>query len=53
MQRQMLTSPCQLQESETLTGGNTLNMFTTPFGKIGLGICYDVVCVAAHGASHH
>jgi predicted amidohydrolase len=31
------------QESETLTGGDTLNMFETPFGKIGLGICYDVV----------
>lgn len=30
------------KESETLTGGNTLNAFETPFGKIGLGICYDI-----------
>jgi len=30
------------KESETLTGGDKLNMFETPFGKIGLGICYDV-----------
>jgi len=26
-----------------LTGGTTLNTFETPFGKIGLGICYDIV----------
>lgn len=31
------------KESETLTGGDTLNTFETPFGKIGLGICYDIV----------
>lgn len=31
------------KESETLTGGTTLNTFETPFGKIGLGICYDIV----------
>ncbi|GHJ85835.1 hypothetical protein NliqN6_2237 [Naganishia liquefaciens] len=30
------------KESETLTGGTTLNTFDTPFGKIGLGICYDI-----------
>ncbi|KAI5454743.1 Omega-amidase nit3 [Naganishia albida] len=30
------------KESETLTGGTTLNTFETPFGKIGLGICYDI-----------
>lgn len=31
------------KESETLTGGTTLNTFETTFGKIGLGICYDIV----------
>jgi len=30
------------KESETLTGGNSLNYFDTDFARIGLGICYDV-----------
>ncbi|KZT28635.1 carbon-nitrogen hydrolase [Neolentinus lepideus HHB14362 ss-1] len=30
------------KESETLTGGTTINMFDTPFARIGLGICYDI-----------
>lgn len=30
------------QESDSLTGGSTLTTFEAPFGKIGLGICYDV-----------
>lgn len=29
-------------ESETLTGGGDLTQFDTDFGRIGLGICYDV-----------
>ncbi len=32
------------QESDSLTGGNTLTTFETPFGMIGLGIRYDIVC---------
>jgi len=32
----------QFKESETLTGGTTLNFFDTDFARIGLGICYDV-----------
>ncbi|KAH8829704.1 carbon-nitrogen hydrolase [Flagelloscypha sp. PMI_526] len=30
------------KESETLTGGETMNYFDTDFARIGLGICYDV-----------
>ena len=29
-------------ESETLSPGETVSHFTTPFGEIGLGICYDI-----------
>ncbi|KAF9066832.1 carbon-nitrogen hydrolase [Rhodocollybia butyracea] len=32
----------KFKESETLTGGSTLNFFDTEFARIGLGICYDV-----------
>jgi len=32
----------KFKESETLTGGTTLNYFDTDFARIGLGICYDV-----------
>jgi predicted amidohydrolase len=31
------------QESDSLTAGKSVTTFTTPFGKIGLGICYDIV----------
>lgn len=30
------------KESETLTGGSSMNFFDTEFARIGLGICYDV-----------
>lgn len=30
------------KESETLTGGSTINYFDTEFARVGLGICYDV-----------
>ncbi|KAL8293623.1 hypothetical protein RQP46_000324 [Phenoliferia psychrophenolica] len=30
------------KESETLTGGNDLTIVETPFGKIGIAICYDL-----------
>jgi omega-amidase len=29
-------------ESETLTAGSTISHFTTPYGEIGIGICYDI-----------
>ncbi|KAF5386970.1 hypothetical protein D9615_001771 [Tricholomella constricta] len=32
----------QFKESETLTGGTTMNFFDTEFARIGLGICYDI-----------
>lgn len=32
----------RFQESEILSAGNWLTHITTPYGKIGLGICYDV-----------
>ncbi|XP_008279498.1 omega-amidase NIT2 isoform X2 [Stegastes partitus] len=32
----------RFQESETLSPGNTLSMFETPFCKVGVGICYDM-----------
>lgn len=38
-----MTLTRRYQESDTLTAGKTLTSFTTPFGKIGLGICYDIV----------
>ncbi|KAI9639675.1 carbon-nitrogen hydrolase [Dioszegia hungarica] len=30
------------EESQTLTAGSSLTTFTAPFGKIGVGICYDI-----------
>ncbi|KAF8934270.1 putative nitrilase family protein [Dissophora ornata] len=32
----------RFQESETLTAGNQLTHVDTDFGKIGVGICYDI-----------
>uniref|UniRef100_A0A6G1RQB3 omega-amidase n=1 Tax=Hypotaenidia okinawae TaxID=2861861 RepID=A0A6G1RQB3_9GRUI len=32
----------QFKESETLSPGNSLSMFDTPYCKVGLGICYDI-----------
>lgn len=32
----------KFKESETLTGGTSVNHFDTDFARIGLGICYDV-----------
>ncbi|KAI0075798.1 carbon-nitrogen hydrolase [Panus rudis PR-1116 ss-1] len=32
----------KFKESETLTGGSSVNFFDTEFARIGLGICYDV-----------
>ncbi|XP_077439944.1 omega-amidase NIT2 [Vanacampus margaritifer] len=32
----------RFQESETLSPGDTLSMFETPFCKVGVGICYDL-----------
>jgi predicted amidohydrolase len=29
-------------ESEALTGGNSLTMVDTEYGKFGIGICYDI-----------
>jgi len=30
------------KESDTLTGGQSVTVFDSPYGKIGLGICYDI-----------
>jgi len=30
------------KESQTLTAGNSFTVVPTPFGKIGVGICYDI-----------
>lgn len=32
----------RFQESEVLTGGQTLTDFDTEYGKLGVAICYDV-----------
>uniref|UniRef100_A0A8C9ZA28 omega-amidase n=1 Tax=Sander lucioperca TaxID=283035 RepID=A0A8C9ZA28_SANLU len=32
----------RFQESETLSPGNSLSMFQTPFCKVGVGICYNM-----------
>ncbi|ODQ50072.1 amidohydrolase [Saitoella complicata NRRL Y-17804] len=32
----------RFQESEVLTGGDKFTSFTTEFGTIGVGICYDI-----------
>ncbi|KAK7693057.1 hypothetical protein QCA50_002622 [Cerrena zonata] len=32
----------KFKESETLTGGESINYFDTEFARIGFGICYDV-----------
>ena len=30
------------KESDTLTAGDTVTLFDTPYGRIGVGICYDI-----------
>ena len=30
------------KESDTLTGGDGITVFDTPFGRVGVGICYDI-----------
>jgi predicted amidohydrolase len=30
------------KESDTLTAGNEITTFTTPYGKMGVVICYDL-----------
>mmetsp|Transcript_21110 Transcript_21110/g.41842 ORF Transcript_21110/g.41842 Transcript_21110/m.41842 type:complete len:345 (+) Transcript_21110:10-1044(+) len=30
------------RESDTLTGGDQVTTFSTPFGVVGVGICYDI-----------
>lgn len=30
------------QESKSLTSGNSYTIFDTPWGKVGVGICYDI-----------
>ena len=32
----------RFKESDTLTGGDAMSVFTTPFATIGLAICYDL-----------
>lgn len=45
------------RESDTLTAGQTPTLFDTPFGRVGVGICYDMrfgeyaALLAARGAS--
>jgi predicted amidohydrolase len=32
----------QFRESDTLTAGNDITVFDSPWGKVGVGICYDM-----------
>ena len=44
------------RESDTLSGGDRLSLFDTPWGRVGVGICYDIrfpslaACMRKHGA---
>lgn len=37
-----VTDGQSFRESDTLTAGNAVTVFDTPFGKMGLCICYDI-----------
>lgn len=38
----MLLLPSPRRESDTLSPGNAITTVNTPFGTIGVGICYDM-----------
>lgn len=41
------------KESDTLSAGDTVTVIDTPYGRIGVGICYDIRFPEVRAYPHH